>query len=109
MPAFILINELTHCARRVTEDEIRVMVDARTNPAGGYTDLERCMEMILHPEGGAYMAFPVSDRHGTRYTIHIDGRLDYPHKLRYQPADHRCGPLCLLPDKEKQIIQVVSR
>lgn len=107
MPRFILINETTRCARYVDRDTIVRMIDARFNPTGGYTDVPRCLAMIESPERG-YMPFPFRDSKGNQYTIHVEGRLDIKgHNLRFRPPDHTCGPLCLIPDKEREIIQIV--
>ncbi len=109
MPAFILINEATRCAKRVSSEQIRAMIDYRSNPAGGYTDVDRCMAMITSPENGKYRPFPFRDSRGNVYTIHVDGRMDFAHNLKWQPPDHHCGPLCLIPDRERRIVESIQR
>lgn len=99
MPRFILINETTRHTCFVSANEIRDLIDIRTNP-GGYTDLDRCLSMIEHgietPRGREYMAFPVDTPMG-KVTIHVEGRMDIgKHNLVWVEAGHRCGPGCFL-------------
>ncbi len=109
MASFLLINETTGCIRPVTKPEILGMIDSRFNP-GGYTDVEHCMAMIEFPrQGGGYIGFPFMDRHSNRYTIQNAGLLDLEPQLRrkLRPADHRCTGLCLIPEAQREIIQVL--
>jgi hypothetical protein len=102
MPRFILINETTRHACHVTTDEIRSLVDVKTNP-GGYSDVDQCMAMIMHPDGGllnpnrAYQAFPLTGPMG-QMTIHVEGRMDFhaDKQLRWKEPGHRCELSCLL-------------
>lgn len=100
MPRFILINETTRHTCYVSADEIRQLVDIRTNP-GGYTDVERCLSMIEDgmqtSRGREYMAFPVDTPNMGKLTIHVEGRMDIgKHQLIWVEAGHRCNPQCLL-------------
>lgn len=114
MPRFILINEQTRCARHLTQQEIVNLVDVRTNP-GGYTNVERCLAMIMNPAPGqGYMSFPLTYR-GVQHSINVEGRLDVASRkpLRYRPPDHECSAKCVveaqIPAKERRIIERVNR
>lgn len=93
MPGFILINERTKHACPVSEDEIRRLVDIRTNP-GGYSDVDQCMAMIKNPQGG-YQAFPLQGPMGPM-SIHVEGRMDFKNRLVWKEPGHRCNVGCLM-------------
>ena len=100
MPRFILIQESTHTnipirhACHVTTDEIKTLVDVRSNPGGGYTDVERCMAMITNPKG-AFTAFPLNTDIGPA-SIHVEGRMDFKrHGLIWKEPGHRCTRQCV--------------
>ena len=97
MPRFILIDETTRHATYLTEDQIRKLVDVRTNP-GGYTDVDRCMAMIQAPADRTYRGFPLMGQYGQALSIHVDGRMDFPSDkgLIWKEPGHRCEPRCLL-------------
>src|SRR5688500_17019182 len=112
MPRFILINEQTRCARFLTHQEIRNLVDVNRNP-GGYTDVDRCLAMIMNPPPGqGYMSFPLTYK-GVMHSINVEGRLDVDKSgsLKYRPADHECTARCYveaqIPKKEREIIRRV--
>jgi hypothetical protein len=93
MPRYVLIQETTGHACYVTTEEMRALIDIRSNP-GGYTDVDRCLAMIQNPEA-AYVAFPLGGPMG-KMTIHVDGRMDFMNRFVWKEPGHRCGPRCLL-------------